>query len=64
MSGWSTRVPVAFSNRELHRKGGEPDGVWLKVAVAEPRISRPGDAAAADGVIGAGAVRWFSSDSG
>jgi hypothetical protein len=23
MSGWSTRAPVEFSNRELHRKGGE-----------------------------------------
>jgi len=42
LNRWSTRVPVELSNRELHREGWEHDGVCLKVAVAEARVSATG----------------------
>jgi len=45
MNRWSTRVPVELSNRALHRKDCEHDGVCLKVAVAEMRLVSMGGCA-------------------
>src|SRR5829696_2468910 len=42
LNRWSTRVPVELSNRGLRSEGWEHDGVCLKVAVAEARVSATG----------------------